>query len=96
VPDGVYDDADAENIPPLKGKTARGTRREAQRKAPLTIEGELIAKSTGTVSSFTVGDRVFHQKFGNGNVVAVDGNKLTIAFDKAGEKRVVDGFVERI
>ncbi|HVE05281.1 MAG TPA: hypothetical protein VNB30_14610, partial [Rhizomicrobium sp.] len=59
------------------------------------IEGELIAKSTGTVSTFTVGERVFHQKFGNGNVVAVDGNKLTIAFDKAGEKRVVDGFVER-
>jgi len=29
-------------------------------------------------------DRVFHQKFGNGNVVVVDGNKLTIAFDKAG------------
>jgi DNA helicase-2/ATP-dependent DNA helicase PcrA len=95
VPDGVYDDADAENIPPLKGKTARGARREAQRKAPLTIEGELIAKSTGTVSSFTVGERVFHQKFGNGNVVAVDGNKLTIRFDKAGEKRVVDSFVER-
>ena len=70
--------------------------REAQRKAPLTIEGELIAKSTGTVSSFTVGERVFHQKFGNGNVVAVDGNKLTIAFDKAGEKRVVDSFVERV
>src|SRR6187431_1057355 len=62
VPDGVYDDADVENISPLKGKTARGARREAQRKAPLTIEGELIAKSTGTVSSFTVGDRVFHQK----------------------------------
>jgi ATP-dependent DNA helicase UvrD/PcrA len=95
VPDGVYDDADAENIPPLKGKTVRGARREAQRKAPLTIEGELIAKSTGTVSSFAVGERVFHQKFGNGNIVAVDGNKLTIAFDKAGEKRVVDSFVER-
>jgi len=28
--------------------------------------------------------------------VAVDGNKLTIAFDKAGEKRVVDSFVERL
>jgi DNA helicase-2/ATP-dependent DNA helicase PcrA len=62
---------------------------------PLTIEGELVAKSTGTVSEFGVGDRVFHQKFGNGNVVAVDGNKLTIAFDKAGEKRVVDSFVTR-
>ena len=47
------------------------------------------------VSSFAVGERVFHQKFGNGNVVAVDGNKLTIAFDKAGEKRVVDSFVEK-
>ena len=42
-----------------------------------------------------VGDRVFHQKFGNGNVTAIDGNKLTIAFDRAGEKRVVDNFVQR-
>ncbi len=63
---------------------------------PLTIEGELVAKSTGTVSSFTLGDRVFHQKFGNGNVTAIDGNKLTIQFDRAGEKRVVDSFVERV
>ncbi len=71
----------------LSGKTA---------KRPLTIEGELVAKSTGTTSSFAVGARVFHQKFGNGNVTAVDGNKLTIKFDKAGEKRVVDSFVERV
>ena len=47
-------------------------------------------------SAFTVGDRVFHIKFGNGNITAVDGNKLTIQFDRAGEKRVVDGFVERV
>jgi DNA helicase-2/ATP-dependent DNA helicase PcrA len=66
------------------------------RRLPLSIEGELVAKSTGTVSAFTLGDRVFHQKFGNGNVTAIDGNKLTIAFDKSGEKRVVDSFVERV
>jgi len=66
------------------------------RRAPLTIEGELVAKSTGTVSSFSLGDRVFHMKFGNGNVTHIDGNKLTITFDRAGEKRVVDSFVERI
>jgi DNA helicase-2/ATP-dependent DNA helicase PcrA len=66
------------------------------RRVPLTIEGELVAKSTGTVSDFTLGDRVFHQKFGNGNVTAIDGNKLTIQFDRAGEKRVVDSFVERV
>jgi DNA helicase II / ATP-dependent DNA helicase PcrA len=63
---------------------------------PMVIEGELVAKSTGTVSEFTLDDRVFHQKFGYGNVVKIDGNKLTIAFEKAGEKKVVDSFVERV
>jgi DNA helicase II / ATP-dependent DNA helicase PcrA len=63
---------------------------------PLTLEGELVAKSTGTISDYTVGDRVFHQKFGNGNITAIDGNKLIVAFDRAGEKRVVDSFVQRV
>ncbi|AZO00409.1 ATP-dependent DNA helicase [Mesorhizobium sp. M9A.F.Ca.ET.002.03.1.2] len=59
-----------------------------------TIDGELVAKSVAdTPSAFSVGDRVFHQKFGNGNISAIDGNKLTIDFDKAGQKRVLDGFV---
>jgi DNA helicase II / ATP-dependent DNA helicase PcrA len=70
-------------------------RRERPAGLPLIIEGELVAKSTGTVSAFSLGDRVFHEKFGNGNITAIDGNKLTIQFDKAGEKRVVDSFVER-
>jgi DNA helicase-2/ATP-dependent DNA helicase PcrA len=84
-----YDD-DAPSPPP------RGKPRTSPRRAPLTIEGELVAKSTGAASNFTVGDRVFHQKFGNGNVTVVDGNTLTIAFEKAGEKRVVDSFIERV
>jgi DNA helicase-2/ATP-dependent DNA helicase PcrA len=90
------------NPPPTEGRSRPsstgygGRERTPKRRTPLTIEGELVAKSTGAVSAFAVGDRVFHQKFGNGNVVAVDGNKLTIAFDKAGEKRVVDSFVERV
>ncbi|MFC5387478.1 ATP-dependent helicase [Aquamicrobium segne] len=59
-----------------------------------TIEGEVVAKSVAdTPSAFKVGDRVFHMKFGNGNVASVDGNKLTINFDRAGQKRVLDGFV---
>ena len=61
------------------------------------IDGELVAKSVSdTPSRFAVGDRVFHQKFGNGDVTAIEGNKLTISFDRAGEKRVLDGFVERV
>ena len=74
----------------------RAREESTPRRLPLTIEGELVAKSTGTISAFTLGDRVFHQKFGNGNVTAIDGNKLTIQFDRAGEKRVVDSFVERV
>jgi DNA helicase-2/ATP-dependent DNA helicase PcrA len=66
------------------------------KRAPVTIEGELVAKSTGTMSEFSLDDRVFHQKFGYGQVVKIDGNKLTIAFEKAGEKKVVDSFVERV
>ncbi len=59
------------------------------------IEGELIASSINQPDSdFSVGDRVFHMKFGNGNITAIDGNKLTIAFDKAGQKRVVDSFIK--
>ncbi|MGJ4905872.1 ATP-dependent helicase [Bradyrhizobium sp. HKCCYLS2058] len=65
------------------------------KRGPMTIEGELVAKSTGTTSEFALDDRVFHQKFGYGHVVKIDGNKLTIAFDKAGEKHVVDSFVQR-
>jgi DNA helicase II / ATP-dependent DNA helicase PcrA len=65
------------------------------RRGGMVIEGELVAKSTGTVSEFSLEDRVFHQKFGYGHVVKIDGNKLTIAFEKAGEKKVVDSFVQR-
>ncbi len=62
-----------------------------------TIEGELVAKSTTSEPSrFAVGDRVFHLKFGNGNIAAIEGNKLTIDFDRAGQKKVLDGFVEKV
>jgi DNA helicase-2/ATP-dependent DNA helicase PcrA len=79
-----------------QARSGAGERATRQRPSPLTIEGELIARSTGAVSAFAIGDRVFHLKFGNGNVTAVDGNKLSIRFDQAGEKRVVDSFVERV
>ncbi|MGO9004633.1 MAG: ATP-dependent helicase [Beijerinckiaceae bacterium] len=61
--------------------------------APLQIEGELVAKSS-VGSSFAKGVRVFHVKFGNGTVAAVDGNKLTVDFDKAGRKMVLETFVQ--
>jgi DNA helicase-2/ATP-dependent DNA helicase PcrA len=82
-----------ESQSPFSSRSDAG--RSHAKRGPMVIEGELIAKSTGTTSEFSLDDRVFHQKFGYGNVVKIDGNKLTIAFEKAGEKKVVDSFVER-
>ena len=84
------------DAPGSRGDTFSGGGFSRNKRGPMVIEGELVAKSTGTVSEFSLDDRVFHQKFGYGNVVKIDGNKLTIAFEKAGEKKVVDSFVERV
>ena len=103
---GQARDGFEESQSPFSGsrRDASGSRSDAasggnfsrNKRGPMVIEGELVAKSTGTTSEFSLDDRVFHQKFGYGHVVKVDGNKLTIAFEKAGEKKVVDSFVERV
>ena len=53
----------------------------------------LVRRAEPREGAYAVGDRVFHDKFGYGRVRAVDGNKLDIAFDKAGFKKVMAGFV---
>ena len=68
----------------LRSRTARPS-------GPI-IEG--AAHGYGSSSSvFQPGSRVIHSKFGPGEVVAVDGPKLTVDFDKAGRKLVMDSFV---
>ena len=60
-----------------------------------------VKESTRSAASFAakprgdigMGDRVFHEKFGYGEVIGQEGNKLEIEFDKAGTKRVIDSFV---
>jgi DNA helicase-2/ATP-dependent DNA helicase PcrA len=39
------------------------------------------------------GDRVFHQKFGYGRITSVEGERLNIRFDQAGDKKVIASFV---
>jgi DNA helicase-2/ATP-dependent DNA helicase PcrA len=60
------------------------------------IEGKARVLATTTPKSkhtLSVGQRIFHDKFGYGEVRRVEGNKLEIAFDKAGTKKVIDSFV---
>jgi DNA helicase II / ATP-dependent DNA helicase PcrA len=62
-----------------------------------------IAEPTRSAASFAAkprldiraGDRVLHDKFGEGTVAAQDGNRLEIDFDTVGRKRVLDSFVRK-
>lgn len=77
------------NAPGRRYDQARG------RGAPLTIEGvaDVIKDGREQAAQFSEGERVFHQKFGYGLVTLVEGEKLAVEFEKAGEKRVLAGFV---
>ncbi|MFN6925879.1 MAG: ATP-dependent helicase [Tabrizicola sp.] len=44
-------------------------------------------------SPYVLGDRVFHQKFGYGEIMGIEGDKLDIQFDHAGTKKVVARWV---
>ncbi len=57
---------------------------------PNRSAASFAAKPRGDIA---IGARVFHDKFGYGTVTDQEGNKLTIEFEKAGEKRVLDSFV---
>ena len=79
-----------------RAKQQAGTRRSGGG-GPLTIEGDLVARSTddGRGSAYAVGERVFHLKFGYGRIGAIEGNKLTIDFEQTGRKKVLDSFVQK-
>jgi DNA helicase-2/ATP-dependent DNA helicase PcrA len=63
-------------------------------KAPLIEDSAIpVTPRPRPEGSFGPGDRVFHQKFGYGTVRAAEGDKLDIAFDQAGTKKVMDSFV---
>jgi len=59
------------------------------------VESRASAVSLGNKGrdDLSVGQRVFHGKFGYGTIQEIEGNKLEIEFEKAGRKRVLDSFV---
>ncbi|MGI9391229.1 MAG: ATP-dependent helicase [Boseongicola sp.] len=81
--------ADGYNSPGWK----RLQSRSQQRGMSQPSEARNVVIDLDAVSAFTVGDRVFHQKFGYGTVEGIEGDKLDIMFEKAGDKKVVAKFV---
>ncbi len=47
-------------------------------------------------SNFKLMERIFHQKFGYGKIIEIDGDKATVDFEKAGEKKLILTFIEKI
>ncbi|MCK0102015.1 UvrD-helicase domain-containing protein [Pseudohalocynthiibacter sp. F2068] len=81
--------ADAYNSPGWRRMQARSQTRtisQPRESKNLVIDAE-------AVSVFRQGDRIFHQKFGYGTVMGIEGDKLDIEFDKAGSKKVIARFV---
>ncbi len=75
---------------------AAGSGGFAQNTRSPIIDARASAVSVGLKGrgDVAVGSKVFHSKFGGGVVTAIDGNKLEIAFEHAGAKRVLDSFIE--
>jgi DNA helicase-2/ATP-dependent DNA helicase PcrA len=82
--------SDAYNSPGWKRMAARGG---AQRQMQTPAEARGLTIDATAISSFTQGDRVFHQKFGYGTVMGIEGDKLDIEFEHAGAKKVVARFI---
>jgi len=81
--------ADGYNSPGWKRLQARAQKRGMGQPA----ESRNMVIDATAVSSFSQGDRVFHQKFGYGYVMGIEGDKLDIEFEHAGAKKVVAKFI---
>jgi len=91
-PTGLYGGGQAGGFSDRSGVFDNNRRQRGQwRSRPELVED--VARSSDD-TDFQVGQRVFHQKFGYGKINAVDGGKLEIAFEKAGDKKVMASFVD--
>ncbi|MDE4303367.1 UvrD-helicase domain-containing protein [Phaeobacter gallaeciensis] len=81
--------ADGYNSPGWKRMQARAGERGLSQ--PRESRNQVIDLTA--TSSFTIGERVFHQKFGYGAITGIEGDKLEVDFEKAGVKKVIAKFV---
>ena len=66
----------------------------ANNKKEINLSKEYIDENND--NKFKLMERIFHQKFGYGKILDIDGDKVTIDFEKAGEKKLMLTFIEKI
>ncbi len=72
---------------------ARSSRAKSRDRPPLEVKASAVSLGNKGRDDLTLGQRVFHEKFGHGTIAAIEGNKLEIDFEHAGRKKVLDSFV---
>jgi DNA helicase-2/ATP-dependent DNA helicase PcrA len=82
-------EANVYNSPGWRRLQSRG----ASRAISQPVESRSPVIDAQALSAHTVGERVFHQKFGYGAILGIEGDKLEIEFEKAGIKKVVARFI---
>ena len=60
---------------------------------PIEVRASAVSLGNKGRDDLSLGQRVFHGKFGYGTIAAIEGNKLEIDFEHAGRKKVLDSFV---
>ncbi len=81
--------------PAFRHDASRSRAAFQQRGGPvINVRAKQLSQGTKGRDDLSVGQRIFHAKFGYGIITAIAGNKLDIDFDHAGSKHVIDSFVE--
>lgn len=95
IPSRFLGELPDEHIDVLEGGAARSRaagpqmfQREIER-----IMGNAVRVDTN--AKFQLGQRVFHLKFGYGKIRAVNGEHIEVAFEKAGEKKVMADYLQK-
>jgi len=71
----------------------RGGAHDPYARPPLEVKASAVSLGNAGRTDLSLGQRVFHGKFGYGTIAAIEGNKLEIDFEHAGRKKVLDSFV---
>ncbi len=83
--------------PDIEGRAFRAEDSDGRPVPRGRTPGDMLASSDpAAAGGLELGQRIFHDKFGYGRITEIDGAKLTVSFEKAGVKKVVESFVKRV
>ena len=83
--------------PDIEGRSFRAGDSDGRPLQRGKTPGDMLASSDpNAAGGLALGQRIFHDKFGYGRITDIEGAKLTVNFEKAGVKKVVESFVKRV